>query len=160
MTFTHDVEHSLATIVDLVNTDPRSAGEELLPGLAELDDFVHRHEVSEVGRLTREDLDGVHELRPRLRALFSTGDPAEAAALVARVIGTATVSPRLTDHDGYDWHLHYFAPGARLAGVPFAPSTGRPGPRRAYRAADSGSAITPGGLAPPGHSSQMITASR
>jgi predicted RNA-binding Zn ribbon-like protein len=25
------------------------------------------------------------------------------------------VTPRLTDHDGYDWHVHYFAPGASLA---------------------------------------------
>ena len=23
--------------------------------------------------------------------------------------------PRLTDHDGYDWHIHYFTPGASLA---------------------------------------------
>ena len=23
--------------------------------------------------------------------------------------------PRLTDHDDYDWHMHYFAPGATLA---------------------------------------------
>lgn len=115
MTFTHDVEHSLATIVDLVNTAPESGGDELLPGLPELADFVRRHQVSEVGRLSREDLHGVRELRPQLRAFFSTDDSGEAAALVAKVIGDATVSPRLTDHDDYDWHLHYFAPGARLA---------------------------------------------
>jgi predicted RNA-binding Zn ribbon-like protein len=25
------------------------------------------------------------------------------------------VRPRLTNHDGHDWHIHYFSPGASLA---------------------------------------------
>jgi predicted RNA-binding Zn ribbon-like protein len=115
VTFTHDVEHSLATIVDLVNTDPASAGEELLPDLAALREFVESQEVSEVGRLTLEDLAAVQAVRPRLRAVFLAADAADAARMVNDVVGAATVTPRLTDHDGYHWHIHYFAPGASLA---------------------------------------------
>ena len=114
MTFTHDVEHSLATIVDLVNTDPQGGGEDLLAGIDDLEEFVDAHRISETGRLTDDDLDSVRALRPALRAVFSASSPAEAASLIKAIIGDAVVSPRLTDHDGYDWHLHYFAPGASL----------------------------------------------
>ena len=114
MTFTHDVEHSLATIVDIVNTDPACGGDELLPGLADLEGFVATHQISETGRLTSEDLEGVRALRAPLRAIFEAEDAEAAAELVHRVMGGARMCPRLTDHDGYDWHLHYFAPGASL----------------------------------------------
>jgi predicted RNA-binding Zn ribbon-like protein len=31
------------------------------------------------------------------------------------LVAESPVTPRLTDHDGYAWHMHYFAPGASLA---------------------------------------------
>ncbi|MGH8965301.1 MAG: CGNR zinc finger domain-containing protein, partial [Actinomycetes bacterium] len=31
------------------------------------------------------------------------------------LVSDAAVIPRLTNHDGYDWHMHYFSPGASLA---------------------------------------------
>jgi hypothetical protein len=54
--FSHDVEHSLACVVDLVNTAPAAAGTEQLHGLDALDSFVRRHQVSEIGTLTGADL--------------------------------------------------------------------------------------------------------
>ena len=56
MLFSHDTEHSLACAVDLVNSAPVDGADEGLPDLAALHDFVHRHDVSEVGRLTTADL--------------------------------------------------------------------------------------------------------
>ena len=35
--------------------------------------------------------------------------------MIKGLVSQARVRPRLTDHDGYDWHVHYFTPGASLA---------------------------------------------
>lgn len=115
MTFTHDVEHALSTVVDLVNTDPATGGEELLPDVAALNEFVAQHEISGVGRLTRADLDAIRAIREPLREVFSSDAPERAAQLLNGLLSTFTVTPRLTDHDGYDWHIHYFSPDAALS---------------------------------------------
>ncbi|PSK96957.1 putative stress-induced transcription regulator [Haloactinopolyspora alba] len=115
MTFSHDVEHSLGVVVDLVNSDPESGGGEQLPDLAALRAFVDNHRISDVNTLTEADLRAVHALRPRLRAVFRADGTAAAAALVNELLRDATMCPRLTDHDGYDWHIHYFAPGSAPA---------------------------------------------
>lgn len=115
MLFSHDTEHSLACAVDLVNSAPLGSNEEGLRDLAALREFVVRHDVSEVGRLSAADLEGVQQLRETIRAVFSAPDEATAAAVVNTLVSQAGVTPRLTDHDGYDWHIHYFTPGASLA---------------------------------------------
>ena len=115
MLFSHDVEHSLACVVDLVNSRPSGDNEEQLGTVDDLRAFVVRHEVSEVGTLTRADLEAVHRLRELLRPVFATDSDAQAAALLYTLVGQAPVTPRLTDHDGYAWHMHYFSPGASLA---------------------------------------------
>jgi hypothetical protein len=113
--FSHDTEHSLVCVVDLVNSAPRSGSPELMDDVEALRAFVERHRVSEIGPLDEQDLGAVHALRDRVRPVFAAGDDDEAAAAVNRVIADSPVTPRLTDHDGYDWHMHYFSPGAGLA---------------------------------------------
>jgi predicted RNA-binding Zn ribbon-like protein len=113
--FSHDTEHALACVVDLVNSAPSPGNEELLPDLDALGDFVARHAVSDVERLTLADLDAVRELRARIRPVFSCEDDPAAAHIVNSLVSQAAVTPRMTDHDGYEWHVHYFAPGAALA---------------------------------------------
>ena len=115
MPFNHDTEHSLACVVDLVNSAPGPGTEDELPDVDALHDFVLKHDVSDVGRLTVRDVDAVHALRERIRPVFESESDAAAAALVNRLVAEAPVIPRLTDHDGYAWHMHYFAPGASLA---------------------------------------------
>ncbi|MGH8777161.1 MAG: CGNR zinc finger domain-containing protein [Jiangellaceae bacterium] len=115
MTFAHDVERSLDVVVDLVNTDPASAGEELLPDVSALSRFVVVHDVSDVGRLTQADLDAVRAIRPRLRAVFLGEGAARSAALLNEMFRAVTVTPRLTDHDAYAWHIHHFTPGAAVS---------------------------------------------
>ncbi|MGZ4580602.1 MAG: CGNR zinc finger domain-containing protein [Nocardioidaceae bacterium] len=115
MPFSHDTEHSLVCIVDLANPAPSAGADEGLPDLAALQDFVTRHDISEVAGLTADDLHAVRAVRDALRRVFSTEDDGTAAALVNALVSRAGVTPRLTDHDGYAWHIHYFAPGATLA---------------------------------------------
>lgn len=113
--FSHDTELSLMTVVDLVNSDPVTAGAEGLPDAGSLREFVARHHVSSVRSRDYQDLDAVYGVRRTFRAVFESSSPAEVAAVVNTLLAQASVSPRLTDHDGYDWHAHYFSPGASLA---------------------------------------------
>ena len=115
MLFSHDTEHALACVVDLVNSVTPTGADEHLGDLVALAGFVDRHAVSEVGPLTMADLTAVHELRVSLRPVFEARDDASAAAVVNQLVSRASVTPRLTDHDGYDFHVHYFSPGAALA---------------------------------------------
>ena len=121
----HDTEHALATIVDLVNTRatdvPASDGgterphADGLADLAALRGLVERREISDAGALTTEDLAAVRRLRERLHAVFLAPDEPTAVSLVNRLVADGRTTPRLTDHDGWPLHIHYYAPGARLA---------------------------------------------
>jgi predicted RNA-binding Zn ribbon-like protein len=109
----HDVARSLSLAVDLVNS--RANGEELLPDLGALRTFLDEHDVSGSRGLTTDDLEEVHALRPRLRAVWTARDMRTAAAVVNGMVAEAGALPQLTDHDGYAWHLHWTAPSARVA---------------------------------------------
>ena len=109
----HDVARSLSLAVDLVNS--RLDGEESLGDLAALRVFLDEHDVSGSRSLSRDDLEEVHALRPRLRAVWAARDMRTAAAVVNGMVAEAGALPQLTDHDGFDWHLHWTAPSARLA---------------------------------------------
>jgi CGNR zinc finger/Putative stress-induced transcription regulator len=105
--FSHDTERSLAAIVALANMR--------LPDVTSLQRFVRDHSISDVGPLDEQDVSDVRGLRDQMRSVFASQDDAVAAGLVNRLIGIAPVSPRLTNHDEYDWHIHYYSPGASLA---------------------------------------------
>jgi predicted RNA-binding Zn ribbon-like protein len=111
----HDTQHALATVVDLVNTRASGNRPDRLADLADLMAFVARREVSEVGSLGESDLAAVRRLRDRLHAIVLAGDEAEAIRLVNALVADGRTTPRLTDHDGWPLHMHYHAPGARLA---------------------------------------------
>jgi CGNR zinc finger/Putative stress-induced transcription regulator len=113
--FGHDTQCALLTVVELVNTSPQLAGAEQLGDLAALAELVERREISDVEDLTDDDLAAVLRLRSRLHDIFRAPDDASAVALVNALVADARTTPRLTDHDGWPLHIHYFAPGARLA---------------------------------------------
>ena len=115
MTFNHDTEQSLLAVVDLVNTAPGRDGVDGLPDADSLRDFVDRHHVSSVRVDGERDVAAVHRVRDLFRAVFGLDDEAGIAARVNALIAEAPVLPRLTDHDDYSWHVHYFPPGASLA---------------------------------------------
>ncbi|MGH3341413.1 MAG: CGNR zinc finger domain-containing protein [Carbonactinosporaceae bacterium] len=111
----HDTERALSAVVDLVNTAPQACGDERLPGVPSLLSWVDGHAISEVGHLTGADVEAVRTIRGKLHAVFRAGDLRSAVQMVNALVAEARTTPRLTDHDGYDWHVHYFAPGASLA---------------------------------------------
>ncbi len=116
MLITHDTRCALDAVVDLVNTSPE--GDETpdgLPDVEALADFVRNHEFSDVGVLSEFDLSAVRKVRGRFAAIFAEPDARTAAGLINELVAAAGTTPRLTDHDGYDWHVHYFAPGASVA---------------------------------------------
>ncbi len=115
MTFSHDTELSLLVVVDLVNTAAACGGTETLPDAAALSTWVERHHVSSVDPADYGDVASVHAVRERLRGCFGLDDAEQLGERVNSLVAEAPVQPRLTHHDGYDWHIHYFAPGATLA---------------------------------------------
>ncbi|CAG6394430.1 CGNR zinc finger domain-containing protein [Streptomyces cocklensis] len=115
MLINHDTRCALDSVVDLINTAPAIAGRESLAEVADLRAFVERNKVSEIGRLDRLDISAVHAVRTRFTEVFATTDDATASTMLNAMIAEAGTTPRLTDHDGYDWHVHYFAPGASLS---------------------------------------------
>ncbi|GHF39533.1 hypothetical protein GCM10010218_21010 [Streptomyces mashuensis] len=107
MLINHDTRFTLEAVVDLLNRE--------LDGLAALRDFVARHAISGTGALHEPDLAAVRAVRDRFAQVFDSRDAREAAELLNALVAEAGTTPRLTDHDGHDWHVHYFAPGASLA---------------------------------------------
>ncbi|MHC0428659.1 CGNR zinc finger domain-containing protein [Streptomyces sp. O3] len=115
MLITHDTRCALDAVVDLVNTAPEDDKAEGLADLAALGVFVQTHEISDVGVLSERDLEAVRQARSRFAEVFAAPDARTAATLINDIVAAAGTTPRLTDHDGYDWHVHYFAPGASVA---------------------------------------------
>ncbi|WP_030192819.1 CGNR zinc finger domain-containing protein [Streptomyces sp. NRRL S-87] len=114
MQIPHDTRRALDVVVDLVNTAPEPGGPDGLLDVGALRTFVHQHEISDVGELGARDLAGVRAVRGRFAQIFSATTTREAAGVVNDLVAAAGTTPRLTDHDGYDWHVHYFAPGASV----------------------------------------------
>ncbi|KAB2590815.1 CGNR zinc finger domain-containing protein [Streptomyces arboris] len=130
MLIPHDTRIALDTVVDLVNTAPESeppddgsgptdglvdGTEDGLGDLTALYAFAERHHISGVGTLGEKDLSAVRAVRSRFAEVFAAPDARTAADLVNRLVAAAGTTPQLTDHDGYDWHVHYFAPDASLS---------------------------------------------
>lgn len=115
MLINHDTRCALDAVVDLVNTAPQGKAGDGLADLAGLGGFVERNDISDVGELTERDLAAVHSVREQFTRVFAAPDTQSAAELLNTMVAAAGTTPRLTDHDGYDWHVHYFAPGASVA---------------------------------------------
>ena len=115
MLITHDIRCALDIVVDLVNTAPDADAPDGLANVAALDAFVTRHGVSELGELSERDLPAVRAVRSKFAAVFEAPETSVAVAHLNDLVAAAGTTPRLTDHDGFGWHVHYFAPGASVA---------------------------------------------
>jgi predicted RNA-binding Zn ribbon-like protein len=112
MQFTHDTEFALSLAAALVNT--ARDGLEELPDQPALSAFLDAQQISGVRAGTAEELDAVRALRPQLQAAWDAPGEAEVVAIVNRLFADAGALPRLTRHDGWDWHLHLTSPDAPL----------------------------------------------
>ncbi|MEO3784409.1 CGNR zinc finger domain-containing protein [Actinocorallia sp. B10E7] len=113
MIFTHDTEHALGIMVELVNS--AEGGREGLPDLEALRVFVAASRMSGVPPVEEQDLVQVRRLRGFFREILLAPDPASAVPLINELLDRVRTTPHLTDHDGYDWHVHFFAPGSRVS---------------------------------------------
>jgi predicted RNA-binding Zn ribbon-like protein len=110
----HDTRCALDSVVDLLNTAAEGETEDGLASAGDLRAYVERNDVSNVGRLGEADVAAARELRERFARVFAASDDRTAAELINDLVAEAGTTPQLTDHDGYQWHVHYFAPGASL----------------------------------------------
>ncbi|MCT2583338.1 CGNR zinc finger domain-containing protein [Actinophytocola gossypii] len=95
--------------VDLAAAPPRTAGE-LTARCVEAGVVVER-----AG--TDRDVAEVAVFLERWLAVVDSGDHRERAGLLNALLAESASSPRLTDHSGNGWHLHYREPDLSLAGV-------------------------------------------
>ncbi|MFE5873405.1 CGNR zinc finger domain-containing protein [Streptomyces roseifaciens] len=107
MQINHDTKAALDSVVDLLNAGPQD--------LAELRAFTERHGIITVEALRERDVAAVRSIRERFGRIFDAASTGEAARLVNELVAEAGTTPQLSAHDGYDWHVHYFAPGAAVA---------------------------------------------
>jgi predicted RNA-binding Zn ribbon-like protein len=114
MLFAHDTTAALVLAADLANSDE-------LTDVAALEVFLDKHQVEPRRPATAADLDALHALRPRLRAVWQATSPESPetieplAGLVNELLRDSGAQPRLTDHGGgWGWHLHVTGPDAPL----------------------------------------------
>ncbi|MER5998675.1 CGNR zinc finger domain-containing protein [Nonomuraea angiospora] len=107
--------HSLATVVELVNTSPSTGGDEGLAGLVELQAFVESRQISGVTKLTPRDLGQVRMVREVFYRVFISPDQPTAVRTLNVLLAETRITPRLTEHDGHPLHMHYFAADSTLA---------------------------------------------
>ena len=114
MLFAHDTEAALRGCAALVNTAPTLPTDtDDLQTEAELDAFVREWEWTGSHTGEEAELRAVHELRPRLRQLW-TADTDEAVSLVNGLLAEAGALPQLVRHGEWSWHLHATPPEAPL----------------------------------------------
>lgn len=110
----HHLGHVLGTITTLVNSAPPATEVDALVDLESLQEFIEERVITEVEPPSVVDLEGVHALRSRLRAAFVAPDDDARRVVINRLLASAQITPRITDHDGLGLHLHYFAPYSTL----------------------------------------------
>ncbi|MCK1797862.1 CGNR zinc finger domain-containing protein [Streptomyces sp. XM4193] len=115
MLINHDTRFALDGVVDLLNTAPDRDVPEGLPDLDALREFVRRNSISGAERLCEADLLAIREVREDFLRIVAAPDDRTAAGLVNALVARAGTTPQLTDHDGYDWHVHYFAPDSGIS---------------------------------------------
>ncbi|MFD7625804.1 CGNR zinc finger domain-containing protein [Streptomyces sp. NPDC059851] len=114
MQIPHDTRGALDVVVALVNTAAEADEPDGLADVGSLREFVREYKISDVGELGARDLAGVRAVRNKFAQIFAAQGTRAAAGLINELVATAGTTPQLTNHDDYDWHVHYFAPGASL----------------------------------------------
>ncbi|MFF7451437.1 MULTISPECIES: CGNR zinc finger domain-containing protein [unclassified Streptomyces] len=102
-------EDAVNLAVDLVNHRPSSAGD--------LTDRCRAAGLTVEGPATAEDLERTWELLDAWEKVVDADDEGERADLVNRMLAAAAAYPRMTNHVGSGWHLHYRDEGQPLGGV-------------------------------------------
>lgn len=113
MGISHDTVTGILCAVALVNTEVD--GVDTLTDVAVLDALLDRERFTGRRDGTVAELKQIRALRSTLRSAWEAPDTRAAVELANRLLREAHALPRLTDHDGWDWHLHVTDPDASLA---------------------------------------------
>src|SRR6266516_4340423 len=112
MAISHDTITGISCAVALVNT--KVNGTETLTDVAALDALLDREQFSGRRDGTAAELRQVLALRLRLRTAWEAPDTRTVVELANRLLREAHALPWLSDHDGWQWHLHVTEPDAPL----------------------------------------------
>ena len=110
MVFAHDTEVSLQAAVTLANS---ALPPDTLRAIEDLDAFYAAYEYTGRRDQTREELNAVRALRPRLRELL-TASRQGAVKIVNEMLAEAQAVPQLVRHEEWDWHVHAVEPTSPL----------------------------------------------
>jgi predicted RNA-binding Zn ribbon-like protein len=110
--FAHDTEVALNFAAAFVNTG--RSGQEELPDVAALNDFVARWQWTGDRAGDEAELSSVRTLRERMTRVWSMTED-EAVAWVNAELRQASALPQLVKHDDWDYHLHATPSDAPLA---------------------------------------------
>ncbi|MDN3024022.1 CGNR zinc finger domain-containing protein [Streptomyces sp. S.PB5] len=102
-------EDAVNLAADLANRRPASA--------EELADRCHAAGLALELPATPEDLERSLAVLDAWEKVVDATDEHERAELVNRMLATATAYPRMTDHVGSGWHLHYRDDGQPMGGI-------------------------------------------
>ncbi len=111
MVFAHDTQESLLAAVALANSMQPPAG---LHSVRDLDEFFETYDYTGRHDRTRDELEAVRSLRPRLRVLL-LADRDDAVGLVNGLLAEHRAIPQLMRHGEHDWHIHAVPFDAPLA---------------------------------------------
>lgn len=117
MTFGYDVEASLTSTAQLVNTLPElsDSGADELTTMTQLDDFIRENRYSGERTHTAAELEGVRDIRESLRALWTTESEERVVELINGMLSTSRALPQLVRHGPWGWHLHATKDDSALA---------------------------------------------
>lgn len=114
MRFGHDITGGVNAAIALVNTAPPAADPDELPDTDALDAFLHQHAFRHTHPPDTHDLAALRDVRTRLTAVLDADSTTQAAERVNQMIAESRPTPRMTNHDGLDWHIDFHTPGAPL----------------------------------------------
>jgi predicted RNA-binding Zn ribbon-like protein len=112
--FGHYTDESVSLAVDLVNSVGSISGREYLGTPQAVRRFLRAHDVRVPTEISARDVEELHDVRQRLRAVFESSNDDEAKSRINSLLRDAGPVPEISDHDGR-WHLHYVSRDEPLA---------------------------------------------
>ncbi|WOC13305.1 CGNR zinc finger domain-containing protein [Gordonia sp. MP11Mi] len=110
----HPLDHyrwwTVDLAVQLINSAPEFGRAELLTEPADVDALLAAQGARTSRFATGHDVQALRSVRSRL-AIAATTNREQAAALLNDIAADAGATPRVTCHDGHDWHIDHHIPG-------------------------------------------------
>lgn len=110
--FEHYKGWAVDLAIDLANTS--DTGDARLLDAGDVTDLLGRHHVPTPRLATADDAAHLRAVRGQLRAVMDAVDIDQAAPALNSLAAEGGCTPRLSNHDGHEWHLDHHIPGDLL----------------------------------------------